>query len=140
MRNLMSCAPPPRHRLKDFSLFISSFDDKLNQRRLALNTAKCKPATKRNKNQDISEDDLGELCKALGHPARIRLIRILLDKGECISGDLAEEFSLAQSTVSEHLRILKEAGLVKGTVDGPRRCYCVNEERLNYFKSLVEKV
>jgi ArsR family transcriptional regulator len=88
----------------------------------------------------LSEDDLGELCKALGHPARVRLIRILLDKGECISGDLAEEFSLAQSTVSEHLRILKDAGLIKGTIDGPRRCYCVNEERLNYFKSLVEKV
>jgi ArsR family transcriptional regulator len=105
-----------------------------------LKSAKCKPARKKEKNPNISEDDLGELCKALGHPARIRLIRILLKKGECISGDLAEEFSLAQSTVSEHLRILKDAGLVKGTIDGPRRCYCVNEERLNYFKSLVEKV
>ncbi len=105
-----------------------------------MNTVKCKPATKRSQQNELSEDDLGELCKALGHPARVRLIRILLDKGECISGDLAEEFSLAQSTVSEHLRILKDAGLVKGTIDGPRRCYCVNEERLNYFKSLVEKV
>ena len=105
-----------------------------------MNTAKCKPAPKRTQQTELSEDDLGELCKALGHPARVRLIRILLDKGECISGDLAEEFSLAQSTVSEHLRILKDAGLIKGTIDGPRRCYCVNEERLNYFKSLVEKV
>ena len=105
-----------------------------------MNTAKCKPAQKGIQNTELSEDDLGELCKALGHPTRVRLIRILLDKGECISGDLAEEFSLAQSTVSEHLRILKDAGLVKGTIDGPRRCYCVNEERLNYFKSLVEKV
>lgn len=105
-----------------------------------MNTAKCKPAQKRTRQSELSEDDLGELCKALGHPARVRLIRILLDKGECISGDLAEEFSLAQSTVSEHLRILKDAGLIKGTIDGPRRCYCVNEERLNYFKSLVEKV
>ncbi len=95
---------------------------------------------KRIQQNELSEDDLGELCKALGHPARVRLIRILLDKGECISGDLAEEFSLAQSTVSEHLRILKDAGLIKGTIDGPRRCYCVNEQRLRYFKSLVEKV
>ena len=95
---------------------------------------------KQDKNQEILEVDLGELCKALGHPVRIRLIRILLDKGECISGDLAEDFSLAQSTVSEHLRILKESGLVKGTIDGPRRCYCVNGDRLNYFKSLVEKM
>jgi ArsR family transcriptional regulator len=105
-----------------------------------LNTSKGKPAQRKIQQNELSEDDLGELCKALGHPARVRLVRILLDKGECISGDLAEEFSLAQSTVSEHLRILKDAGLIKGTIDGPRRCYCVNEERLNYFKSLVEKV
>jgi ArsR family transcriptional regulator len=105
-----------------------------------LNTSKSKAAQKRFHQTELSEDDLGELCKALGHPARVRLIRILLDKGECISGDLADEFSLAQSTVSEHLRILKDAGLIKGSIDGPRRCYCVNEERLSYFKSLVEKV
>ena len=105
-----------------------------------MNTTKCKLPQKRIPQAAFSEGDLGELCKAFGHPARVRLIRILLERGECISGDLAEEFSLAQSTVSEHLRILKEAGLVQGTIDGPRRCYCVNEERLNYFKSLVEKV
>jgi ArsR family transcriptional regulator len=105
-----------------------------------LNSSKCKPISKRAISSKISEDDLGDLCKALGHPARVRLIRILSEKGECISGDLAEEFSLAQSTVSEHLRILKEAGLVQGTIDGPRRCYCINEDKLNYFKSLVEKV
>ena len=105
-----------------------------------MNNARCRPTPKRAKGLESCEDDLGELCKAMGHPARIRLIRILLDKGKCISGDLAEEFSLAQSTVSEHLRILKEAGLVKGTIDGPRRCYCVDVERLDYFKSLVEKV
>ncbi len=105
-----------------------------------MSATKCKPGLNHAELQDISEDDLAELCKALSHPARIRLIRILLAKGECISGDLADEFSLAQSTVSEHLRILKEVGLVKGSIDGPRRCYCVNEERLNYFKSLVEKV
>ena len=105
-----------------------------------MNTAKCKPTQKRVQDSELSEEDLGELCKAMGHAARVRMIRILLEKGECISGDLADEFPLAQSTVSEHLRILKDAGLVKGTIDGPRRCYCVNEERLNYFKSLVEQV
>ena len=101
---------------------------------------KCKPAQKRGPKIEFSENDLGDLCKALGHPARVRLLRILIDKGECISGDLAEEFALAQSTISEHLRILKESGLIEGTIDGPRRCYCVNEERLSYFKSLVESV
>ena len=100
----------------------------------------CKPPPKRIRQSRFSDEDLGELCKALGHPARVRLLRILLEKGECISGDLADEFSLAQSTVSEHLRILKESGLIKGTIDGPRRCYCVDEEKLNYFKSLVANV
>jgi len=103
-----------------------------------LTKARAKARGKQAPGTIFREEDLGDLCKALGHPVRVRLIRILLDKGECISGDLAEDFSLAQSTVSEHLRILKEAGLVQGTIDGPRRCYCVNEERLNYFRSLVE--
>jgi ArsR family transcriptional regulator len=88
----------------------------------------------------FSEKDLGKLCKALGHPTRVRLIRILIEKGECISGDLADEFSLAPSTVSEHLRILKEAGLVQGTIDGPRRCYCINKDCLSYFRSLVKQI
>ena len=105
-----------------------------------MSVSNCKPPQKRARQSNFSEEDLGELCKALGHPARVRLIRILLEKGECISGDLADEFSLAQSTVSEHLRILKDVGLIKGTIDGPRRCYCVDEEKLNYFKSLVAHV
>jgi ArsR family transcriptional regulator len=98
------------------------------------------PSSKEARQADLPESDLGDLCKALGHPVRVRLIKILLAKGECISGDLAEEFSLAQSTVSEHLRILKDAGLVKGTIDGPKRCYCVNTDKLSYFKSLMENL
>lgn len=95
---------------------------------------------KRRKRQELSEEELGHLCKALGHPARVRLLRILIEKGECISGDLAEEFSLAQSTVSEHLRILKEAGFVQGTIDGPKRSYCINGEILNEFKKMVDSI
>ena len=83
------------------------------------------------------EETLGSLSKAVGHPARVKILQILIAKGECVSGDLAEEFALAQSTVSEHLRILKEAGLVQGTIDGPRRCYCVNGGTLRLFKRLV---
>lgn len=84
-----------------------------------------------------AENDLGTLCKALSHPARVRLLQILIQKGTCISGDLADELPLAASTVSEHLRVLKNAGLVAGTVDGPRRCYCVNKGALRYLKDLV---
>jgi ArsR family transcriptional regulator len=105
-----------------------------------MSSATCNPVQKRVREKDFSENDLGDFCKALGHPARVRLLRILLEKGECVSGDLAEEFSLAQSTVSEHLRILKEAGLIQGTVEGPRRCYCVNQERLEFFKLLVARI
>ena len=87
-----------------------------------------------------ADEVLASMCKALGHPVRVRLIRILIDKGECISGDLAEEFELAQSTVSEHLRLLKEAGLVQGTIDGQRRCYCVHPATLKLLKNLVTEL
>lgn len=105
-----------------------------------MNDECCTPPQKRQKRKEFSEEELGNLCKALGHPARVRLLRILIEKGECISGDLAEEFSLAQSTVSEHLRILKEAGFVQGTIDGPRRSYCVNSEVLEQFKRMVDSI
>ncbi|MDQ3235236.1 MAG: metalloregulator ArsR/SmtB family transcription factor [Pseudobdellovibrionaceae bacterium] len=98
----------------------------------------CIPNLKAKGKSGFSEEDLAGFCKALGHPVRIKLVRILIARGECISGDLADEFTLAQSTVSEHLRILKEAGLVQGAIDGPRRCYCVNGEVLNYLKSMIE--
>lgn len=100
----------------------------------------CKPPRKRKRTKEFSEEELGNLCKALAHPARVRLLLILIEKGECISGDLAEEFSLAQSTVSEHLRILKESGFVQGTIDGPRRSYCVNSDILDHFKSMVDSL
>jgi ArsR family transcriptional regulator, arsenate/arsenite/antimonite-responsive transcriptional repressor len=85
----------------------------------------------------LPPDPLSEYCKALGHPARMQILRLLIEKGECISGDLADELPLAASTISEHLRILKEAGLIKGSVDGPRRCYCVDAETLAKFKHLI---
>jgi ArsR family transcriptional regulator len=86
------------------------------------------------------EERLASFCKALGHPARVRIMRILLEKQECVCGDLVELMPLAQSTVSEHLRILKEAGLVQGRIDGPRRCYCAAPDALESLKSLVESL
>jgi ArsR family transcriptional regulator len=100
----------------------------------------CMPPRKRRRTKEFSEEELGNLCKALAHPARVRLLLILIEKGECISGDLAEEFSLSQSTVSEHLRILKEAGFVRGAIDGPRRFYCINSLVLDQFKSMVDSL
>jgi ArsR family transcriptional regulator len=87
-----------------------------------------------------NDEDLSNLSKALGHSARVKIIRHLAQEGVCISGDLAEVVDLAPSTVSEHLRILKEAGLVSGTIDGPKRCYCVNASALKYFESLLSNL
>jgi len=82
-------------------------------------------------------EHLTELCKALGHPVRMKIIQILTDKNSCISGDLAEYFDKAPSTVSEHLKVLKDANLVIGSIDGPKRCYCVNADTLKQMEYLI---
>jgi DNA-binding transcriptional ArsR family regulator len=76
------------------------------------------------------EIQLAELAKALAHPARIKILRILMDKNVCMCGHIVDRMPLAQSTVSQHLRELKQAGLIKGEIEGPRTCYCLNENVL----------
>lgn len=83
------------------------------------------------------ERELAALAKALGHPARVRILRLLSDRAGCVCGDIVEEVGLAQSTVSQHLAVLKEAGLIHGDVDGPRVCYCLAPEILRRFKMLA---
>ncbi len=87
-----------------------------------------------------TEVALAQLAKALGHPARVHILRVLLAKDSCVAGELAGEVPLAASTVSQHLKVLKEAGLIKGEVDGPRRCYCVDRSVLARLKALVERL
>lgn len=84
------------------------------------------------------DEELAALAKALGHPARVRIVRFLLAQGEdkCICGDICDEIPLAQSTVSQHLKVLKRAGIIHGQVDGPRVCYCVNRDRLKRLQAL----
>lgn len=84
-----------------------------------------------------ADQELAALAKALGHPARVKILRILARRRECLCGEIVHELPLAQSTVSQHLKILKEAGLVRGTVDGPRVCYCLAENTLRRAKALV---
>jgi ArsR family transcriptional regulator len=86
---------------------------------------------------DEADEELATLAKALGHPARVKIIRILLRKNACICGDIVDELPLAQSTVSQHLKVLKEAGLIRGDVDGPRVCYCVEPRALRRLRALV---
>src|SRR5512133_2918273 len=84
-----------------------------------------------------ADEELATLAKALGHPARVQIMRLLVRRESCICGDIVDELPLAQSTVSQHLKVLKEAGLIKGEIDGPRVCYCVEPRALRRLRSLV---
>lgn len=84
-----------------------------------------------------ADEELAALAKAIGNPARVQIIRILVRKTSCVCGDIVDELPLAQSTVSQHLKVLKEAGLIRGAVDGPRVCYCIEPRTLRRLKVLV---
>lgn len=86
---------------------------------------------------DEADEELASLAKALGHPARVKIVRILLRKTACVCGDIVDELPLAQSTVSQHLKVLKDAGLIRGEVDGPRVCYCIEPHALRRLRALV---
>ena len=74
------------------------------------------------------ENKLAKYAKALAHPARIAILKILATRNNCVCGDIVEELPLSQSTVSQHLKELKEAGLIRGDIDGARICYCIDEK------------
>ncbi len=75
-----------------------------------------------------SQNQLANWAKALGHPARIAIVQHLLNKPGCMCGDIVVEIPLAQSTISQHLKALKESGLIKGEIDGPKVCYCIDHK------------
>ncbi|MDZ7669523.1 MAG: metalloregulator ArsR/SmtB family transcription factor [Gammaproteobacteria bacterium] len=83
---------------------------------------------------------MAALAKALGHPARIHIVALLLEKQSCIGCDIVDEVGLAQSTVSEHLRILKAAGIVTGEIERPRVCYSLNPDRLRPLADLLSRM
>jgi ArsR family transcriptional regulator len=83
------------------------------------------------------DEELSALAKALAHPVRVRIVRLLARRTSCMCGDIVEELPLAQSTVSQHLKVLKEAGLIRGEVEGPRVCYWVEPRTLRRLKALV---
>ena len=88
------------------------------------------------------QNGIALLAKALGHPARIAIIEYLLSVETCICGDIVNELPLAQPTVSQHLKALKEAGLIKGNIEGNAICYCIDEEAIgklqSYFAGIAE--
>ena len=84
-----------------------------------------------------ADEELALLAKAVGHPARVQILRLLARRTTCVCGDIVDELPLAQSTVSQHLKVLKEAGLVRGEIDGPRVCYCLEPRTLRRFRALA---
>lgn len=86
------------------------------------------------------ENELAELAKALGHPARVAILRELARRNVCVCGEIVNVLPLAQSTVSQHLKELKSAGLISGTVEGVKSCYCINHDTVSRLKNLLDEL
>ena len=86
------------------------------------------------------DQQMAATFKALGHPVRIQIVRQLIKYGACFGGDISAQLPVAASTTSQHLKILKEAGIITGTVDGPRRCYCVKKQAFHDLKDWLDRV
>jgi len=94
------------------------------------------------KKEEFKSEDiwLADIAKALGHPARIKILKILTEMNICMCGDIVELLPLSQSTVSQHLKELKRVGLIDGEIDGPKVCYCVNSKSISKAKSALDKL
>jgi len=86
---------------------------------------------------DKKQIRMAELAKAMAHPARIAILEILAESDMCICGDITERLPLAQSTVSQHLKALKSAGMITGTIDGVKTCYCLDNESIDELRSMM---
>ncbi|MGB5654663.1 MAG: metalloregulator ArsR/SmtB family transcription factor [Robiginitalea sp.] len=84
-----------------------------------------------------SQNRIAAFAKALGHPARVAILQQLFKTDSCICGDLVEEIGLAQPTISQHLRELKALGLIQGSIEGTRVCYCIDKENWTLMKELI---
>jgi DNA-binding transcriptional ArsR family regulator len=99
-----------------------------------------------NTKEELLLNELAELSKALSHPHRIRIIKILAGLQEdgrcqqCMVGNIVDQLPIAQSTVSQHLKVLKDSGWIEGRIDGPRVCYCLRENIFKYYKSLIDNI
>lgn len=84
-----------------------------------------------------ADEELATFAKALGHPARVQITRMLVRRQVCVCGDIVDVLPLAQSTVSQHLKVLKDSGLIRGEISGPRTCYCIEPRALRRLKALI---
>jgi ArsR family transcriptional regulator, arsenate/arsenite/antimonite-responsive transcriptional repressor len=86
---------------------------------------------------ELLDTEVAVLARALGHPVRVRILRLLLSRESCFCGEIVDQLPLAQATVSQHLKVLKEAGLIQGEIDGPRTCYCASRGRVGRLHALL---
>ena len=100
-------------------------------------TKNCCDASPAKLKVDPTAGEFAKLAWAIAHPARVQIVRLLIDRKTCVCGEIVDCLPLAQSTVSQHLKILKDSGLIQGDVDGPRVCYCINPQQLHRLKALV---
>lgn len=85
-----------------------------------------------------TDERLLEMLRAVANPVRYRILQILKERGECQCGPLGDTLPIAQSTLSQHLKVLREAGLIKGTITGPSVCYCRDEDNIDWLKQFVQ--
>lgn len=88
----------------------------------------------------IKENKIAKYAKALAHPARVAILQLLIKKQACVCGDIVEDLPLSQSTVSQHLKELKEAGLIKGDIEGVKVCYCIDEKEWETAKNYLSQL
>jgi ArsR family transcriptional regulator len=91
--------------------------------------------------QDLTQEEarLAQMLRALGNPVRFRMMQYLADHQMCITGDIVAFTTLAQSTVSQHLKVLREAGLIEGEIEGPATCYCISASGMQFFRAQISK-
>jgi DNA-binding transcriptional ArsR family regulator len=94
------------------------------------------------KTENFNEAEIkaAEMFKALAHPARIKIISFLAKENSCICGDIVNEIGLSQSTVSQHLKVMKAAGIIKGTVEGASVCYCIDSEAIDKIQDIIKSI
>ncbi len=87
----------------------------------------------------VKDNKIAMYAKALSHPARVAILRVLMQKKSCVCGDIVDELPLSQSTVSQHLKELKTAGLIQGEIEGAKTCYCINDKELEVAKKYLSE-
>jgi len=87
-----------------------------------------------------ADRELAVLAKAMGHPARVAIVRMLLATGDCMCGGIVDRLPLAQATVSQHLKVLKDAGIIRGEIDTPRVCYCIAPDAIHRLSTLIAEL